>query len=323
MNPIYNLGIQLIQGLQTMSPVLDGVMKFFSFLGTIEFYLLLIPFVYWVISAKTGFRLLLVLISTDFVVLGFKQLLHQPRPYWIGDVKRLAEETSYGIPSSHASDSLAVWGYLAYRLKKDWLWALSIVVVLMIGISRLYLAVHFPTDVLAGWLIGLVMIVIFAKGDKWVSSRLEKLSTAGQIGTGFAVSVLMVLVGWVIGLLIAPSLDPPDWAQFALQARSLFHYFTLAGALFGAATGYALMRTHANFQVRGAGWQIILRYLLGIAGLLVIYFGLDVLFGLLAADESAIGLVLRYIRYSAVAFWAIFGAPWVFLKLKLAEPASW
>ena len=78
MNPIYNLGIQLIQGLQAMSPVLDGVMKFFSFRGTIEFYLLLIPFVYWVISAKTGFRLLLVLISTDFVVLGFKQLLHQP-----------------------------------------------------------------------------------------------------------------------------------------------------------------------------------------------------------------------------------------------------
>jgi hypothetical protein len=123
-------------------------------------------------------------------------------------------------------------------------------------------------------------------------------------------------------LLIAPSLDPPDWAQFALQARSLSHYFTLAGALFGAATGYALMRTHANFQVRGAGWQLILRYLLGIAGLLVIYFGMDVLFGLLAADESAIGLVLRYIRYSAVAFWSIFGAPWVFLKLKLAEPAG-
>ena len=121
MNPIYDFGILLTQGLQTMSPVLDGVMKFFSFLGTIEFYLLLIPFVYWLVNAQLGFRLLLVLISTDFLVLGFKQLLHQPRPYWIGDVRRLAEETSYGIPSSHASDSLAVWGYLAYRLKKDWL----------------------------------------------------------------------------------------------------------------------------------------------------------------------------------------------------------
>jgi membrane-associated phospholipid phosphatase len=321
-NPIYNFGIQLIQGMQTMSPVLDGVMKFFSFLGTIEFYLLLIPFVYWVISTQTGFRLLLVLISTDFIVLGFKQLLHQPRPYWIGDVKTLAEETSYGIPSSHASDSLAVWGYLAYRLKKDWLWALSIVVVLMIGISRMYLAVHFPTDVLAGWLIGLLVIVIFARGEGWASSRLEKLSAAGQIGIGFAVSVLMILAGWVIGLLIARFPDPPEWAQYALQARGISHYFTLAGALFGAAAGYVFKRAHANFQVRGAGWQRAVRYLLGMTGVLVIYFGLDVLFGLLAADESVVGLVLRYVRYGAVTFWTIFGAPWIFLKLKLAELAS-
>ena len=36
-------------------------------------------------------------------------------------------------------------------------------------------------------------------------------------------------------------------------------------------------------------------------------------------DETTIGLVLRYIRYGSVTFWAIFGAPWVFLKIKLAE----
>jgi hypothetical protein len=139
MESIYSFLIQLIQGLQTMSPVLDGVMKLFSFLGTIEFYLLLIPFVYWVVNTQIGFRLLMVLISTDFLTLGFKQILRQPRPYWIGEVKALAEETSYGIPSSHASDSLAVWGYLAYRLKKNWLYALWVVMVGMIGLSRMYL----------------------------------------------------------------------------------------------------------------------------------------------------------------------------------------
>ena len=322
MNPIYNFGIQLIQGLQTMSPVLDGVMKFFSFLGRVEFYLLLLPFVYWVINAQLGFRLLLVLISTDFLALSFKQLLHQPRPYWIGDVKVLAEETSYGIPSSHASDSLAVWGYLAYRLKKDWLWALGIVVVAMIGLSRMYLAVHFPTDVLGGWLIGLGVIVIFAVGERWAAPRLEKLSAGGQIGLGFSISLMMILIGWIINLLIAPFPDPPEWAQFALKARGVTQYITLAGSLFGTVAGYVLMRAHACFQIRGSGWQRAARYLLGIAGVLVIYLGLDTLFGLLAADETAIGLVLRYLRYGAVTFWATFVAPWVFLKLKLAEPSG-
>jgi membrane-associated phospholipid phosphatase len=319
---IYSFLILIIQALQTMSPALDGVMKFFSFLGTVEFYLLLIPFIYWVIDPRLGFRLLLVLISTDFLGLSIKQLLRQPRPYWIGDVKVLAEETSYGIPSTHASDSMAVWGYLTYRLKKGWLYALWVVMVMMIGLSRMYLGVHFPTDVLAGWLIGLVVVVIFAVCERGVASRLERLSPGGQIGLGFILSLLLILSGWLINLLIAPYPDPPEWAQYALQARGVSHYFTLAGSLFGAAAGYALLRRRCRFQASDKAWQRAACFLLGIAGVLAIYLGLDLLFGMLAADAGAAGLILRYLRYAAVTFWAMLGAPWVFLKLKLAEPAG-
>jgi membrane-associated phospholipid phosphatase len=322
MNPIYEFGVQFIQALQLLSPAFDGPMKFITFLGTIEFYLLLIPFLYWVVSAPLGMRVLLVLIGTDFLTLGFKQLLRQPRPYWVGQVKPLAEETSYGIPSSHASDSLAVWGYLAYRLKKDWLWALTILVVLLIGLSRMYLGVHFPTDVLAGWLIGLVVIIVFAKSEDRVAAWLGNFSMPGQIGIGFAVSILMILAGWIIGRLIAPYPDPPAWAEYASQARGISHYFTLGGSLFGATLGYALMRQHAAFQARGAWWQRVLRYALGMAVVLAIYLGLDVAFGMIAADQTALGLVLRYTRYAAVTFWVMFGAPWVFLKIRLAEPDS-
>ena len=80
------------------------------------------------------------------------------------------------------------------------------------------------------------------------------------------------------------------------------------------------MRQYAAFQTSGSWVQRIGRYLLGMVGVLLLYFGLDMLFGMLAADESAFGLGLRYIRHSVVTFWATFGAPWVFLKLRLAEP---
>ena len=322
MNPIYEFGIQFIQALQLLSPAFDGPMKFITFLGTIEFYLLLIPFLYWVVSAPTGMRTLLVLISTDFVTLSFKQLLRQPRPYWVGEVKPLAGETSYGIPSSHASDSLAVWGYLAYRLKKDWLWVLTVLVVLLIGLSRMYLGVHFPTDVLAGWLIGLVVVIVFTRSEDRVAAWLEKRSGAGQVGIGFAISVLMILTGWVIGRLIAPYPDPPVWAEYARQARGISHYVTLGGSLFGAAAGYVLVRKYAAFQAKGAWWQRALRYAIGMVVVLAIYLGLDVIFGKIAADQTAPGLVLRYIRYAAVTTWVMFGAPWVFLKIRLAEPDS-
>lgn len=319
MNPIYEYGIQFIQSLQTLSPTLDSLMGYISFLGRIEFYLIVIPFIYWAISTQLGFRVLLVWLSTDFMGTSFKQLLHQPRPYWVGDVKALAEETSYGIPSTHSSDSLAVWGYLAYKVNKAWLWVVAILLVVLIGISRMYLGVHFPTDVLAGWLLGLVGIFLVVKGEPWLTPFLKKQTPGVLIGIGFLVSIAMLLVGWLIGLLIASSPDPVEWAQYATQARGISHFVTLAGATFGMIAGYTLMRQYAAFETKGSWIKRIGRYLLGMVGVLVLYFGLDVVFGLLATDESVLGLVLRYIRYGSVTLWAMFCAPWVFLKLHLAE----
>ena len=75
MNPIYESGIQFIQALQTLSPALDSLMKYISFLGTIEFFLLFIPFLYWAVSASLGFRVLLLLIGTVSVGAGWRRRL--------------------------------------------------------------------------------------------------------------------------------------------------------------------------------------------------------------------------------------------------------
>ena len=319
MQAILNFGVQMIQALQSGSPAFDGVMEFFSFLGTIEFYLLLIPLIYWLVDAQLGIRVLLILIGTDFLGICFKQLLRQPRPYWVGEVKVLAEETSYGIPSTHASDSLAVWAYLTYRLKTDWVSAVSILLVPLIGLARLYLGVHFPHDVLGGWLFALTVILLFVKVEARAISWLKRLSTAGLIGLGFGISMVMVLIGGLIGLLAASKPDPAAWASYATQARLMSHYFTLSGAFFGAVAGFVLMRKYARSQAKGPLLRQVGRYGIGILGLVVIYIALDVLFGLIAGDQTLAGYLLRYIRYAGVAFWATFGAPWLFLKLKLCE----
>lgn len=321
MNPILDFGIRLIQALQSGSPAFDSVMKFASFFGTIEFYLLLIPLIYWLVDAQLGFRVFLVLVCTDFLGIAFKQLLRQPRPYWVGEVKALAEETSYGIPSTHASDSMAVWGYLSFKLKKDWVWAISILLIPLIGLSRLYLGVHFPQDVLVGWLIGLVVILLFAATEARTVSWLKKWSASEQIGLGLGISLVIALTGIVIHWLAGFTPDPAAWAAFASEAGGIAHYFTLAGALFGAVAGFVLMQRYARFRTRGPWLRQSGRFALGILGLIAIYFGLDVLFSLFAGDETLAGYLLRYTRYACVAFWAIFGAPWVFLKLKLAEAA--
>jgi membrane-associated phospholipid phosphatase len=105
MDALQEYGIQLIQSIQILSPGLDGIMEFFTFLGKVEFYMIFITFLYWIVDANLGFKAFMVLLSTDIVSVSLKKFLHQPRPYWIGDVKGMGVETSYGIPSSHASDS--------------------------------------------------------------------------------------------------------------------------------------------------------------------------------------------------------------------------
>jgi hypothetical protein len=52
---------------------------------------------------------------------------------------------------------------------------------------------------------------------------------------------------------------------------------------------------------------------------LIAMYGLDALFSLIAPDETVLGYILRYIRYGTTTFWAMFGAPWVFLKLNLTK----
>ena len=319
MDTLFQFGIRITQALQTLSPALDGFMDAASFLGRIEFYLVLIPFIYWTIDRRIGVRTLLILIYADFVGAAFKLLFHQPRPYWLGNVKELTVEPSYGIPSTHASDSIAVGGYFITRTKEIWLRILISAIILLIGISRLYLGAHFPHDVLFGWFVGLVVLWAVAKWGEQVRNWLKSKSLSFQIGLGLIDSLLIILIGLLIRLIISGTADPVSWSSFTTDSRSITHFFTLGGALFGTVTGYALMRQFARFESSGIWVKRVTRYGVGIIGLLLLYYGLDTLFAAFAPDETVLGYALRYIRYSIATLWATFLAPWLFIKLKLAE----
>jgi membrane-associated phospholipid phosphatase len=312
-------GLALIQAFQGLSPGLDGLMHFFTFLGRTEFYLLLLPFIYWTVDKQLGIRSLLILLATDVVGSTLKLLFHQPRPYWLGSVKALGTERSYGIPSGHAYDSIAVWGYLALRLRKPWLWVLAGLLVFFIGLSRIYLGVHFPHDVVAGWLVGAVMVWIFAKTEGPLATWLRQWSMPSQVAISFAISLMIILIGQLVQALLSGTRDPALWASFAVQARTPAYSFTLGGALFGAITGYVLMKKYAPFQSQGSWIQRVGRYALGIFGVLLIYFGLRTLISSITGNESTMGYVLHYLQYAAVTFWTIFLAPLIFLRLRLAD----
>jgi hypothetical protein len=272
------------------------------------------------VDKKLGKNALLALLISAFLGLVCKQLLHQPRPYWLGLAQPLAIEATYGNPSTNASESLAVLGYLAYRLNKEWLWATACLSVVLIGFSRLYLGVQFPLGVLCGWLLGLGVVLILLKFESSPFPGLTNLSTAWLIVIAFGISVLMILVGSGIKLLISSSPDPLTWTGFALQARSLTEYFALAGGIFGAACGYLLMKKDLDFQTTGKIITKAGRCVLGFVGLGLIYFSLGWVATSFFVPETIPVYILHYIQIGLVTFWVLFGAPWCFVKSNLAKP---
>lgn len=94
---------------------------------------------------------------------GLKLVFNKPRPdLW----KPLITETSYSFPSGHALGSVVLYGMTAYLLAERYphltrqIYGLAITLILAISFSRLYLGVHWLTDILAGWGVGFLWIIV-------------------------------------------------------------------------------------------------------------------------------------------------------------------
>jgi len=294
-------------------------MQFFSLFGTEDFFMLALPLLYWCVDSMLGIRVALILMLSTNINAAFKLAFHGPRPYWYSPrVSALATETTFGIPSGHAQIAATVWGLLAAYLRKWWGWLVAVLLTLLIGLSRLYLGVHFPTDVLLGWLIGGIILWLTLRfwdpGVAWA----KKLSVGWQVLTAFLASLVVFLLPIIPFLwLKATNWQPPqEWAMFTTQARSLSAVATVAGTIFGLLVGMIWLAGQGGLQIKGLWWKLVLRYLLGVAGIFIIRYGLKFIF---PAGENALAYFFGYLRYTVIGFWITAGAPWIFIRLKLAE----
>lgn len=125
--------------------------------------------------------LVVALSGTAILTFVLKSAFHQARPNLF---PRLVEEVTYSFPSGHASMSLCLYGFIggwlvAQAPTERWRWALGGLCVAfagLIGLSRMYLGVHWPTDVLAGFIIAVFWLVVCIIGRQWLVGRIR----AGQ-----------------------------------------------------------------------------------------------------------------------------------------------
>lgn len=154
------------------SPAMTNIMIPITELGSQWAYLVLIPVITAILyytgkNWRVSYQAFFVLLSTFLLNLGIKHLISRPRPE-IGN--RLVEisDGSFSYPSGHSMCAMAFYGfniYLIFKLvKRPWLRYTLIIsqllLILLIGASRVYLGVHYPTDVIAGFAAGFVWLAL-------------------------------------------------------------------------------------------------------------------------------------------------------------------
>ena len=326
MQSIWDSGIQFILAFQTI-PGLVAPMEFFSFLGSEEFFLIMLPLLYWCVDTALGLRVGLILLFSTWLNDVFKILFNDPRPYWIStDVKAYANESSFGVPSGHSQTAVAVWGMIAYYVNRRWVWVACVAVMILIGFSRMYLGVHFPSDVLIGWLIGVILLLCFIRFWDPVAAWLKRLTFAQQVLVAFLVSLGFIGTVQLAILSLGDWTMPEEWLLNIAAAFpegpvpdpvGISGAITSAGTLFGLSLGLAWFTRQGGFSVEGSLGQRAVRFLVGLVGVAILYVGLKIIF---PSGDGALPYLFRYLRYSLVGAWVSAGAPWLFLRMKLAKP---
>jgi membrane-associated phospholipid phosphatase len=125
---------------------------------------------------RVAIELLTIALISFGVIFLFKLGFHAPRPYMI-DPQVVAYETDggFGLPSAHAAMAVIILGWVALRHPKSKIltWG-SIALVILIGLSRVFLGVHYPSQVLAGWILGALLLYIFHAIDQRLWPKFTK-----------------------------------------------------------------------------------------------------------------------------------------------------
>ena len=323
MQALIDFGIALIIALQGMGDWLILPMRFFSFLGTEEFYFLVLPLIYWCIDSALGLRVGLILVTSNLFNYVGKLLFAGPRPYWVSShVRGLWTETSFGVPSGHAQHAVTVWGVIAAYKKQKWIWAAAIFTMFFIGFSRMYLGAHFPHDVVLGWLIGALILWAFTSLWEPVGAWITGKAFPQQVLIIFLASLAFVAIGLGAATFRSGFQVPEMWTVNALLAGPVAPapvdpngIFTSAGTFFGLAAGAAWTMSLGGYQASGPIEKRALRYVLGLVGVVFFWMGLGAIF---PRGDGFLFYSLRFIRYALVGWWVAGGAPWLFVRLKLA-----
>ncbi|MBQ5992638.1 MAG: phosphatase PAP2 family protein [Clostridia bacterium] len=253
-------------------------------------------FLYWGLNKEFGKYVGLNVLMVNVWNPMIKNVVLRLRPYMVTDTikpLRLVDEGAdpmdvaaqgYSFPSGHSSNAVTVYGSLAvHEKKRKLLWVVAVVLPLLVGFSRVFVGVHYPTDVLCGWLLGIVVITLVPWLRRVIKNR----------WLFYGVLLLTAVPGF-----------------FFCKTND---YFSSLGMLVGFIFAEPFEEKFVKFENTSNIFRCILRTVGG--GL--IYFGLNEVLKLPFPKElldagNVVSQLIRVLRYAAVIFTVIGVYPMLF-----------
>jgi membrane-associated phospholipid phosphatase len=268
--------LNLVATLRT--PRLDQAMYLLTYLGSAQTIVALAALAV-VIALLAGRRqdailLVLALLAATAFFEIVKALVDRPRPP-LEDARIV--QSGFSFPSGHSTIAAVFYGTVAYLLMRSLRHAApralvgiaAGLLVIGIGVSRVYLGVHYPSDVLAGWAAGLLWVILVIVAEHvWQMGPVPRLSRQRRVVTRFVSPVLLLVTGAALAYLYptipAPPQPPPPSLTFvaddqlpAVAIDQLPHY---TASLFGnrqEPVSLIFVGTRASLEAafRAAGWS--------------------------------------------------------------------
>ena len=278
--------VNLMEWLQThLGGAGISIMSFFSMFGEELLLILILGFIYWSYDKKLGRTMGLSAIMGMTWNSMAKNIALRRRPYFDHEgirILRVVEPEAdiydiaaqgYSFPSGHSTNAATVFGALAVNLRRRWATVLAIALPLLTGISRFVVGAHYPTDVLVGWLLGVVIVFVVRALERRVKNTLALYA--------------ILLATSVPGFFYCRSAD----------------YFTSMGLLIGFMGATLLDDRRVRFENTRKPLWMVARVLGGIA----IYFALNTALKLpfpkaFLSGGSTGAMLVRCVRYAVVAF---------------------
>jgi membrane-associated phospholipid phosphatase len=284
----------IIDAIRNLLPGLGDFFMLVTQLGSEIFFIVLLLIGYWAFNKRESIIMTYVLIIAVLSNYWLKYIIANNRPpasYWLPG----ADPPNYSTPSGHSQYSATFYGWLTVRIKKWWIVLIGIILTFLIGLSRIYIGVHFLDDVLLGWGIGILIVIVFYYLEKPAREYLSKYKFEHLL-------LVVFFIGFVM-LVIAAMLPAPPNDNFG----------NIGGLTMGLALGLVLENHYVGFSTEipdGKKWKLVLRIVIGLVLVIGVMIGLS---GILPTED----ILLRSIRYFLTALMGVFVWPLIFKKANL------